>query len=368
VSERVRVGVIGVGQIGKIHLDNYRSIDGAEVVAVADLNEDEARRVAAQHGVPDVYTDLAQLLARDDIQAVDVCLHNNLHMPVTVAALEAGKDVYCEKPMAGSYADALRMSEAARDLGRRLSIQSGFTFSPETRAAKELVDAGALGRIYHARSVGHRRRGRPYVDGYASAPFVQKRTAAGGALFDMGVYRLNVILHLLGNPQPERIVGRTHQELPIDERRRADSGYDVEELALGFVVLEGGITLDVIEAWAVHLDRLDGSVVLGSDGGVRLDPFGYFRSIGDVDLDATADVARFVFRQQTVGGAGDAYDSPQRHWIAALQGRVQLIPTDAIALTTMLISEGIYLSHELGREVTANEVRERSRSTAVTGT
>jgi predicted dehydrogenase len=365
MTERVRVGVIGVGQIGKIHLDNYRSIDGAEVVAVADVNEDEARRVAAQHAIPDVYTDFGDLLARDDVQAVDVCLHNNLHMPATIAALEAGKDVYCEKPIAGSYADALRMVEAARDLGRRLSIQSQFVFAPETRAAKELIDAGAVGRIYHARSVGHRRRGRPYVDGYASAPFVQKRNAAGGALLDMGFYRLNVILFLIGNPQPERIVGRTYQETPIDERRRADSGYDVEELALGFVFLEGGITLDVVEAWAVHLDRFDGSVVLGSDGGVRLDPFGYFRSIGDLNLDATADVGAFAFRQQTVGGAGNAYDSPQRHWIAALQGRVPLIPMDEIALTTMLISEGIYLSHELGHEVTADEVREQSRSTAL---
>jgi predicted dehydrogenase len=203
------------------------------------------------------------------------------------------------------------------------------------------------------------------VDGYGAAPFVQKRHSGGGALYDMGVYHLNAVLYLLGNPQPERIVGRTYQETAIDERRRGQSGYDVEELALGFVFLAGGITLDVAEAWAVHLDRLEGSAVLGSDGGVRLDPFGYFRSTGDLDLDATADLGAFTFRQRTVGGAGDALDSPQRHWIAALQGRIALIPTDEIALTTMLISEGIYLSHELGREVTADEVRERSRSTSL---
>jgi predicted dehydrogenase len=282
-----------------------------------------------------------------------------------VAALEAGKDVYCEKPMAGSYADARRMYETAHELGRRLHVQSAMVFAQETHAAKELIDAGALGRIYHARSVGHRRRGRPYVDGYGAAAFVQERNAGGGALLDMGVYNLNAIFHLLGNPQPERIVGRTYQETAIDERRREASGYDVEELALGFVFLEGGITLDVVEAWAAHVDRLDGSVVLGSDGGVRLHPFGYFRSSGDLDLDATADLGAFAFRRQTVGGAGDAYDSAQRHWIAALQGRVPLIPTDAVALTTMLVSEGIYLSHELGREVTADEVRESSRSTAL---
>jgi predicted dehydrogenase len=364
-DSRIRVGIIGTGQIGKIHLENYRTIDGAEIVAVADLNETEAQRVAGLYGIPTVYTDFRELLARDDIQAVDVCLHNNLHMPATVEALEAGKDVYCEKPMAGSYVDALRMHETARDTGRRLHVQSALVFTAATQAAKELIDGNALGRVYHARSAGHRRRGRPYVDGYGAMPFVQKRNAAGGALYDLGVYDLNAILYLLGNPQPERIVGRTHQEIAMDERRAAASGYDVEELALGFVSLEGGVTLEVAEAWAMHLDGVGGSHVVGSEGGVRLDPFGYFRSAGNLDLDATANLGAFAFRRQMVDGVGDAYDSPQRHWIAALQGRVPLIPMDEIALTTMLVSEGIYLAQELGREVTADEVRERSRSTAL---
>ena len=87
--ERVRVGVIGVGQIGKYHLDNYQKIPSAEVVAIADVNQAEAERVGKRYGVPDIYTDFRQLLARDDIQAVDVCVHNNYHMPITVAALEA---------------------------------------------------------------------------------------------------------------------------------------------------------------------------------------------------------------------------------------------------------------------------------------
>ncbi|UCC51559.1 MAG: Gfo/Idh/MocA family oxidoreductase, partial [Anaerolineaceae bacterium] len=105
----VRVGVIGTGQIGKFHLNSYQEIPGADVVGVVDIDEAEVQRVAEHFGVADCYTDFRQLLARDDIDAVDVCLHNNYHMPVTVVALEAGKHVYCEKPMAGTYIDAKRM-------------------------------------------------------------------------------------------------------------------------------------------------------------------------------------------------------------------------------------------------------------------
>ena len=94
--KKIRIGVIGVGQIGKHHLTAYQKIPGAEIVAVADIQEAEARHVAQQFNVPNVFTDFRRLLGRDDIEAVDVCLHNNFHAPVTIAALQAGKHVYCE--------------------------------------------------------------------------------------------------------------------------------------------------------------------------------------------------------------------------------------------------------------------------------
>jgi predicted dehydrogenase len=151
----------------------------------------------------------------------------------------------------------------------------------------------------------------------------------------------------------------------MDETRQQTSRYDVEELGLGFVRLADGISLDILEAWAVHLDKMDGSIILGSEGGVRLDPFGYFRSLGDIDLDSTADMGAFSWRLHTVRADGDAYDSPQHHWVAVQQGRVPLLPTAEIALNTMLISEGIYLSSARGEEVTAEEIRAASKSTAL---
>ena len=365
MADKVRIGVIGVGQIGKSHLNNYSKLEAADVVAVADLNEDEAKSVAAQHDIPDVYADFRDLLARDDIEAVDVCLHNNLHMPVTTAGLRAGKHVYCEKPMAGSYIDAETMLQTAAECDRKLSIQLATVFANETRAAKELIDGGHLGNVYHARSTGFRRRGRPFVDGYGTSSFVQKNVAAGGALYDMGVYHIARMLHLLGNPAVERISGKTYQEVEMDAARRESSNYDVEELGLGFVRLAGGVTLDIIESWAINLDGFEGSSIVGNKGGVRLDPFSFSQNLGHLSFTATANLGAASFRWQQLTDQANCYDGAQPHWVAALQGRVPLLPTAELALATMLISEGIYLSNELGREVTAEEVRENSNSTAV---
>jgi predicted dehydrogenase len=163
----------------------------------------------------------------------------------------------------------------------------------------------------------------------------------------------------------QRVTGKTYQETGMDPRRRELSGYNVEELGMGFVRMADNISLDIIEAWAIHLDGFGGSYVVGSEGGVRLDPFGYYHNIQDLALNCTADLGQFDYRQHNVHEIGDVYDSSQHHWIAALQGRVPLLPTAAVALNTMLISEGIYLSEKLGREVTADEVKEKSDSTAV---
>ncbi len=361
--ENIRVGIIGVGQIGKAHLNNYQKIPGIEVVAIAEMDRAEADRVGELYKIQNVYYSAQEMLKRDDILAVDVCLHNTLHRPATVAALHAGKHVYCEKPMAGAYIDALAMFEAARSTGKMLSIQLNTLFAKETKAAKAIIDEGLLGHIYHARSAGFRRRGRPYVDGYGTSRFVQKEIASGGALYDMGVYHIAAMLYLIGNPRLERVTGKVYQETDMDPERRAKSNYSVEELGVGFARFEGGMTLDLIESWAIHQESLGSSMIAGSKAGLRLEPFGFYRSIGDLDMNATADLSGFDWRLHSLRSNPDAYDSAQQHWAAALQGRVPLLPTAELALNTMLISEGIYLSDRLGREVTADEVCQFSVST-----
>ncbi|MCX7016973.1 MAG: Gfo/Idh/MocA family oxidoreductase [Candidatus Sumerlaeota bacterium] len=361
----IRLGIIGVGQIGKVHLKNYANIAGAEIVAAADVNEAELKRVAELHKIPNTYLDYRELLKRDDLAAVDVCLHNNLHAPVSIAAMEAGKDVYCEKPIAGAYADGQRMLDTAKATGRKLHIQLNTLFNMETRAAQELIRGGQVGHMYYARSSGFRRRGRPFVDGYGTSNFVKKAIAAGGALYDMGIYHIAQMLYLLQQPKALRISGKIFQETEMDAARRASSGYDVEELACGFVKFGGGLTLDIIESWAAHLDGFEGSFILGSKGGIRLAPFGYFSNLHDMEMLTTFNLDRASKRWHDIRENADVYDSSQHHWIAAHQGRVELMPTAQVALQTMLIQEGIYMSDRLGREVSADEVAAESKSKAI---
>lgn len=374
MGKKVRIGIVGVGLIGKTHLSNYANMEGVEVVAVCDVHEEEARNVAGQFQVPHVYTDYKEMIKRVDIDAVDVCLHNNLHAPVTVAALLAGKHVYCEKPIAGTYYDATVMIEAAKASGKMLHIQLGTLYRKETKAAKALIDGGMLGKLYHARATGHRRRGRPFVDGYGTKAFLKKEVAAGGALIDMGVYHIAQMLYLLDMPKVERVSGKGYREMEIDAQRAEEAEFDVEELGLGFVKFAGGVTLDICEAWSIHLGSIEGCSIVGNKGGIRmpaysnqaaLAPFSFHTTACDLDLNCTVNLDEMDIRWQQLRADYDAYASSQQHWIAALQGRVPLLPTAKIALQTMMISEGIYLSDQLGREVTYEEIKSHSKSSAL---
>lgn len=361
----VRIGIIGCGQIAQQHLTNYANIPDAKVIACADIDHEAADTSAKRFQIPNVYYTAQEMLKRDDLDAIDVCLHNNLHLSGTAAALESGRDVYCEKPMAGSYRDAVTMLESARKLGKKLHVQLALLYSDETRAVRELIDAGELGELYHGRSTGFRRRGRPYVDGYGKPAFVQIQNSGGGALFDMGVYHISQMLYLMGNPKVERVSGITYQKQAMDAGRRDAAGYSVEELATGFVRFEGDLTLDIIEAWAIPLGGLEGSSLVGSKGGVRLDPFSFHKSVGDLDLNSGVDLGSARFRWNQIRGEGNVYGSSQAHWIAVLQGKVDLLPTAEIALNTMLISAGIYLSTQRRREVSREEIEQAAVSTVV---
>ncbi|MDL2205802.1 Gfo/Idh/MocA family oxidoreductase [Eubacteriales bacterium OttesenSCG-928-N13] len=358
MGKKVRIGIIGAGQIAGYHMEEYAQMPDVELVAVCDQMASRAADAAAKYHIPNAYQDYAQMLERDDLDAVDICLHNALHAKATIDVLNSKKHAYCEKPIADSYQNGRDMLDAAQVNGRMLHIQLGHIYRPYARAVKRLIDGGALGELYHARTMGMRRRGRPYVDGYGSMMFVQKQHACGGALMDVGVYKIALMLYLMGQPKPTRITGATYQKTGMDPARKLQSGYDVEELATGFIRFENGLTMELFDAWAVHLDQIDPCSLLGAAGSVKFSPdvFSYHTTLCDLELDCTGDLIAMDTRWRNTIDTENDYISSQAHWVAALQGRVPLLPTAQIALDTMLIQEGIYLSAERGQEVLADEI------------
>lgn len=378
--DKVKIGLVGAGQVGNIHLRSYQKIRGAEVTAISDIDERRAKAAAENYGVDYVYTDYRELLENEEIDAVDVCVHNNLHPPIVIDSLESKKDVFCEKPMAGSYRDARRMYERAREENRNLSIQNRLLYSKETKAAKELIEDGKLGNIYYGRaSSRNRRRGIPFVEGYGSSNFVRKEISGGGAIYDLGVYVIGQILHLMGLPGVKRIRGKTYQNVEdrygdkdednVYKKRWEESGFNVEDTGLGFVEFENGSVLFVQASWAMYA-KDERSLVVGTNGGIKLGPLEYFSTVSDIEMDASLDLDEYDWRKKQLKGKAIKNEEefsfpPLYHWVEALRGNEETPPTAEIALKSMLIMEGIYFSNDLGREVTAGEVMEKSESTAL---
>jgi predicted dehydrogenase len=377
----VNIGIVGAGNRGRLHAGEYRDVEGATVVAVADIDEEAANGLAREHGVGEVYTDYRDMLDDADLDAVSVCVHNNLHRPVAVDAFEAGCHVFCEKPLAATYADAKAIADAAEAAGKRLGVQNENVFFDETRAARRLIDDGRLGDVYYGRAVRSRRRGRPYVDGYGTPGFVSKESAGGGPVIDIGTYQIGQLLYLLGNAPVERVSGATFEhtgdayapELVGDNRetytdRLDESGYDVEDAGVGLAHLEDGTVLSVRAAWHMFLPD-EPSVVAGTQGGVQLDPLEYYTTTADYEATVSLDVDDYETRQallESETGYTFERDVGQfAHWIRTLRGEADdPIPTGEIALNSLLVMEGIYLAQEAGEELTAEEIAARSESSA----
>jgi myo-inositol 2-dehydrogenase/D-chiro-inositol 1-dehydrogenase len=150
--EQVRIGIIGAGRIAQVMSDAYRQLPEAKLVAVADVVRAASERLAARCEIRVVHENYADLLASDGVDAVLVCVPTQLHEEVVLAAAQAGKHIFCQKPMALTVEQCVRMTEAAK--AKDLVLQVGFMlrFTPPFVEAKESIDSGEIGDLIAIRS------------------------------------------------------------------------------------------------------------------------------------------------------------------------------------------------------------------------
>ena len=268
---KIGVGIIGTGSISRAHAQAYLKLpEQVQLVAVADISEERAREAAKQWGVERVFEDYRDLLELEEIEAISVCTPGQAHCEPTVAALQAGKHVLVEKPMAATAAESWRMVQAARASNKILMVEMKWRFMPQILAARQAIERGDVGGLYYAEAIGWQHRGIPLRES-----FIRREVAGGGALMDNGVYTLDAVLYMMGHPRPLTVSG-TAASVFGDA---PDGGWDrdafsVEDFGAAYVRLQGGITLFFAHAWAINFAEQWQVRIAGRQGAVELYPLG----------------------------------------------------------------------------------------------
>jgi predicted dehydrogenase len=272
---RLGVAVVGAGSIATAHLDAYRAQPDADLVAVVDRHPDRAAALADRYGIGTAYGSLDEALADDRIGALSLCTANSSHAELAVSALDTGRHVLVEKPLATTVDGAVAVQQAAARSGA--VVQVGFVrrFSGNVSTLKRFVDAGDLGEVYYARASNLRRAGHP------GGWYGDRDRSGGGPLIDIGSHVLDLCWYLMGRPEPVTVSGNTYARLgerpgvgPQRYRAAQAAGAGTaEDLANAAIRFANGASLLLDASYSLHAPQDQLSVSIHGDlGGADVEP------------------------------------------------------------------------------------------------
>ncbi len=359
---KLKIGFIGCGGIAvDKHLPAMAKQQDVELYAFCDIIEERAQDAAARFGVPGakVFTDYRRLLADKDIAAVHVLTPNVLHCEISCAAMEAGKHVMCEKPMAATAADAQKMMDTMHRTGKLLTIGYQYRHMDNNKAMKAYVDTGALGDIYYAETTALRRRGIP-----TWGVFTSKQDQGGGPLLDIATHSLDLTLWMMDNYEVQSVTGVSFakigpaasvSEMGNDFGNWDPKKYDLEDSAFGFVRMKNGALINLRCAWAINMIPPRSSVVLcGTKGGLDCED-GVRANHVVANRQVVTDIStRDLFRRPMGIDRNPILmpnDAEATLWVDALLGRGELFVKPEQAFTVTRILDAIYRSAETGETI-----------------
>ena len=359
---KLRAAIIGCGMIANsAHIPAYKHFsDKYELVAICDVFEKAAREAAEKNGIPNYFTDAAEMLESAKPDVVSVCAPNFLHKQYTMLALNHGANVICEKPLAFTLADAKEMFALAKEKGLSVTACQSMRFTPDRLAAKKFIEKGNLGTPYYCEFSRVRRRGIPYW-----GTFHIKSRSGGGAFVDIGVHMLDAALWLMGNPTVDSVTGscftKFSEELGtasssgaltgnIENVRKFDPAeMDVEDFACGCVTFKNGVKMNFKVAWAANLPDETSISIIGEKAGISLPAGNVMMGIDD---DETLTTAPQEYEGEYFPGhfhvIKDVYE-------VIVNGKTPTIKNEETMNVTGII-EAFYKSAQLGRPVMFDEL------------
>ena len=340
------MGIIGAGWPGQQHARALRSGKRAILQACGEPNPERAAEFVSTFAPKSHYTDYADLLRDPKVDAVVICLPNFLHFPASLAALEAGKHVLCEKPPTLNSAEMKVLQEEAQKRGLIYFFSRQFRFTPAMRAARELITQEKLGTIYFAEALWVRSRGIPSgLGGW----FTEKQRSGGGTLIDLGIHALDSAWFLMGAPRPVSVTASVFQNF---KHLVKTTIFDVEDAAFAFIRFENDAVVQLKTSWAGNLTdeipegdgfgrELSNTTVYGTKATVRLRPLTLFQDqlgkLIDIPLQPKDNADSFALQME--------------NFLAAVEGKSEPLNNAQQAVYLMEMLDAIYLSSSTRREV-----------------
>ncbi len=351
MKKKIKIGVIGVGNISGCHIEAYLKNPNVELYAFCDINEEQLKKRGEQYEITRLYTDINEFLALDEIDAVSVCTWNSAHADCAIAALNAGKHVLCEKPMSISKAKAEEMKEAADKNGKLLMIGFVRRFGNDCVILKDFISTDYFGDLYYAKATYLRRNGNP------GGWFGDKSRSGGGPLIDLGVHVIDLVRYLMGNPKPVSVYGATFQKLFDRSNIKGAKGYasvsksekdicDVEDLATAMIRFDNGAVLSIEASFSLNIKKDEGKIELfGTKGGAKIDPeLEMYTEINDYLADVN-------LAHPTALSFDSLFENEINHYVDCVMNNTPCRAPAEDGIALMAILDAVYESARTGHEV-----------------
>ena len=331
--ERVRIGIVGLGNIAQTaHLPSLTKMQDAEVVAVCDLDKARAQFIAEKYGVPRHYGTIEEMLAHEtEMSAVHICTPTKTHRDMAIAALEAGKDVLVEKPLARTMQEAVEINAAAKRYHRKLMVGMNNRFRPDAMILKTFIEEKAIGKVFYAKAGWFRKLPAQ------GAWLTRKEQSGGGVVLDLGMVMFDLAFWMMGYPEVKEVTATNYTHMTKD----------VEDSSIVFIKMKNGSTLTVEASWSFESNTdFFYCDCFGTEGSGSLNPFRILKRMHGNLVNvapATQDTPQTLYRK--------SYENELKHWVSALRGLNPVISTGDEAVHRMKIVDAIYRSAKIGKAV-----------------
>ncbi|HLP17503.1 MAG TPA: Gfo/Idh/MocA family oxidoreductase [Bacteroidota bacterium] len=331
-KDKVRIGLVGLGWIAQVyHLPILSAMQDVEIVAVCDSGKGRARGIADKYGVRHYYTDYQKMLKEIQLDAVDICTPTDSHKELAVAALEAGCDVFVEKPIARKYDEAVVIADAVKRTKRNLMVGMNNRFRPDAMFLRSFIESNEIGKVYYVKA------------GWLKKPLPEhawlrtKSISGGGVFIDLGIVMLDLALWMTGYPQVSRV-----NAVNYSLKNSA-----VEDSSAVFLSMKNGATIMIEVSWSFMIENeLHYCNIYGEQGSGKINPLRMHKEMHGGVVDVTPekmDAPQRMLKR--------SFENELKHFIGAVRGHHAIISTSEEAVLRMKIVDAVYKSAARQKEI-----------------